>query len=113
MIENRLLHFDRRAAPFLDGGGEVELGMIAAERPEVAVSAGAVGDLASWLALRKLEAFFSDLDDPHGRFEFWRENAFRSMVASLKKKRQPRRTPKIKTAEALLELHDPASPDAR
>jgi hypothetical protein len=41
------------------------------------------------------------------------DHAFRSMVASLKKKRQPRRTPKIKTAEALLELHDPAPPDAR
>lgn len=31
-----------------------------------------VAELASWLALRKLRQFLDQIDDRHGRFEFWR-----------------------------------------
>ena len=35
---------------------------------------GILKEFTSWLALRKLAKFFENVDDPEGRFEFWREN---------------------------------------
>lgn len=35
---------------------------------------GATRELIAWLALKRLEEFFEQVDDPHGRFEFWRDN---------------------------------------
>ncbi|MEQ8693486.1 MAG: hypothetical protein RIC89_21930 [Pseudomonadales bacterium] len=37
-------------------------------------SPGVVQALLSWLALRELERFFGEANDPHGRFKFWKEN---------------------------------------
>jgi len=43
-------------------------------------SPGCVRDLASWLAMRRLEEWFDEVPDPHGRFEFWRSNFASSLI---------------------------------
>jgi hypothetical protein len=35
---------------------------------------GVVAAILRWLALLKMEDFFREANDPHGRFEFWREH---------------------------------------
>ncbi len=43
-------------------------------------SPGVVQEVLSWLALKRIERFFSQAKDPHGRFRFWRDNFAKDLV---------------------------------